>query len=376
MITEFRIDQTEFKVDLDGSNEIEKFVVKSFPRDYSISFMNDFHSLIEKFSGSEMPIVVDENIYKMHRADIDYLSRAVYRVSPTETNKTVETALDIVKFLDKQKINKGRPTLAIGGGIVQDLAGFACGVYRRGVPWVYCPTTLLGQADSCLGGKTGLNFDGKKNVVCSFYAPVEGVICTEFLTTLPDDHVRCGLGEMFRLSLTGGDVAFDRFERLVKNAEPISANEIRESLLIKRAVVEHDEYEVNERRAMNVGHTFGHALEAATGNAIPHGIAVAYGIGIEALMARKLISTSSSTVMRICSILRALKSDKEIALIRDLNLDQLLSPLLADKKMIGDALNFSFVRSVGDIQFHPVAVRSRFDEIKSFVIEFCELMER
>jgi 3-dehydroquinate synthase len=376
MRTKFSIDNTKFEVEFNSSAELTDFKVKSFPRDYSVIFSDSIEKLASQFQNEEIPVVIDSNVYQMHRAFVDEISRSVFKVAPEEANKTAETALKIVKFMDDNQINKGRPILAFGGGIIQDLAGFASGVYKRGVPWIYCPTTLLGQADSCIGGKTGLNFNGKKNVVCSFSAPYRVFICSDFIQTLSDQHIRCGLGEMFRLGLTGGNIAYNEFELFIKSGEPVNIKNIKESLLIKRAVVERDEYEINERRAMNVGHTVGHALEAATNNVIPHGIAVAYGIGIEALMASSLIGLPEHVVSRIFSVLKLLKSNEEIKIIDQLDLGDLLEPLLTDKKLVGNTLNFALLKDIGKIEFHPVEVKNQFDNLKVFVKYFVDMIDR
>ena len=377
MFSEFLIDKTVFNVDLDPQiTARDEFSVRSFPRDYTVRFFAENTSFTAHLKCSEpAPVIIDKNVYGIYKKAVDQFAKDVYLVTPTEENKTAQTSLEIIEFLDRCGVNKGRPAIAVGGGVIQDLAGFACGVYKRGIPWVYCPTTLLGQADSCVGGKTGLNFNGKKNVVCSFSAPSQVLICAGFIPSLSTDHIRCGLGEMFRLALTGGQASFETYINFLRSEKPVTTEQIKQSLLVKRAVVECDEYETNERRAMNVGHTLGHALEAATGNAIPHGIAVAYGIGIESMMARKFLNLPDSDLNKIMHCVDYLKSPLEIGLIDSLNTDALLAPLLADKKMVADTLYFALFRKIGEVQFYPVKVRSDFTELKRFVQEFVERLK-
>lgn len=377
MFSEFLIDKTSFKVDFDPEVFVmEDFAVRSFPRDYAVRFFAENTSLTDYLTRSEpAPVIIDKHVYGIYKEAVDQFAKDVYLVTPTEENKTAQTSLEIIEFLDRCGVNKGRPAIAVGGGVIQDLAGFACGVYKRGIPWVYCPTTLLGQADSCVGGKTGLNFNGKKNVVCSFSAPSQVLICAGFIPSLSTNHIRCGLGEMFRLALTGGHVSFETYLDFLRSEKPVTTKEIKQSLLVKRAVVECDEYETNERRAMNVGHTIGHALEAATGNAIPHGIAVAYGIGIESMMARKYLNLPDSDLNKIMHCMDYLKSSRELGLIESLDTDALLAPLLADKKMVADTLYFALFRKIGDVQFHPVKLRSEIGELKQFVHEFIQRLK-
>ena len=149
----------------------------------------------------------------------------------------------------------------MGGGIIQDLSGFACCIYKRGIPWIYYPTTLLGMTDSCVGGKVGVNFKKYKNLIALFSAPKQVIVNSSFLNSLKEEEIISGLGESLRLHITGGPYFLKQFD---KNIDKYSKNHggiselIYNSLLVKKAVVEKDEYELDIRRAMNFGHSFGH----------------------------------------------------------------------------------------------------------------------
>lgn len=375
MNSTFRIDTTDFSVDLGDSSNTAEFTVRSFPKNYRVAFFRHISDLLASENFDRVPVIVDVNVYSIFERDFANLRGPIFEVSPIESNKSAETALQIVEFLDTNGVNKGSGALAIGGGIVQDLAGFACGIFKRGVPWSYVPTTLLGQADSCVGGKTGLNFNGKKNVVCSFSAPDSVLICPEFIPTLSEADIRCGLGEMFRLAITGGYEAFERFEAFLNSGKPITIDCIADSLSVKKAVVEFDEYELNERRAMNLGHTIGHAVEAATSHKVPHGVSVAFGIGVEALMARDLLTIPQSDLERIISCARSLISEEDLNNIKEVNSSRLFEALATDKKMIGESLSFALLRGIGNIHFHPVKIQSQFQEVTKKVSEFLTSFE-
>lgn len=369
MTIEFRIDQTKLCVSDSDFDTTDSFLVNSFPRPYTVEFASHLAEFSKILSSTSGPIIVDDFIYGVYKSW--FLNRSVFIVNSVEANKTIETAIQIIEFLDKNNVNKGVSTYAIGGGVVQDLVGFAAGVYKRGVPWIYCPTTLLGQADSCIGGKTGLNFHGKKNVVCSFSAPSKVIICSEFISTLSPTEIRSGLGEMFRLAVTGGYHTLDNFGHSLNRSPQITELDIKRSLLVKRAVVEADEYEMHERRAMNVGHTIGHALEAAVNHGVSHGVLVAFGIAVEALIANKYVGLSENNLNRIFEFVDQICSSEDLNYISQISPGEILTPLMADKKMVGSDLNFALITDIGQVTFYPINVESNVCEIEALINLAC-----
>jgi 3-dehydroquinate synthase len=172
--------------------------------------------------------------------------------------------------------------VSIGGGVVQDVTGFLASVVFRGVSWVFVPSTLLAQADSCIGAKTSLNHGRFKNLIGTMYPPDRVVVHTPLLATQGDDHYFSGLGEIVKLHIAKGPGAMAslqrRIERLcARDAEAITTA-VRASLLIKRQYIEEDEFDRGPRRLLNFGHCFGHAIESATDFAVPHGQAVVLGM--------------------------------------------------------------------------------------------------
>ena len=198
-----------------------------------------------------------------------------YYVTATEERKTLETVADIIDAFCVAGVTRKSCVIVVGGGITQDVGAMACGIYRRGVPWCYIPTTLLAMSDSAVGSKASLN-RGTKNAIGLFAPPQHIIMATSFLTTLSEQCLLSGAGEVFKLAAIGGAGLLAEAQAAWDDRDLVRL--IRIGLSVKIPVIEHDEFDRKERLALNYGHTFGHALEAATNFAIPHGIAVMYGM--------------------------------------------------------------------------------------------------
>lgn len=240
-------------------------------------------------------VIIDSNIYNIYRfnqtvgAEFEIPPSAIFIFEATELNKSMGSVLDIVRVLELNRVNKSNKIIVIGGGITQDVGGFAATMYKRGIPWVFIPTTLLAMADSCIGGKLCLNHAGSKNILSIFNAPNAVYIYPDLIITLPEDDIVSGMGEIYKLCIIGGaDVClhvaltpdYNYFDTEWRTYIDYYMNLIQLSHIIKKVIIEEDEFDAGERRALNYGHTFGHAIEAATNYYIPHGIAVLYGIYI------------------------------------------------------------------------------------------------
>jgi len=204
-------------------------------------------------------------------------------IEATETNKSIERIVEVMRRLIEQKLRRDHVLIAIGGGIIQDITCFAASTLLRGVPWKFVPTTLLAQADSCIGSKSSVNLGTAKNMLGTFYPPREVVIDERFLATLEERDVRSGIGEIIKVHAIESAAAFDRlaqdYERLT--ADPaLLCRYIERALAIKQRFIEADEFDTGVRNVFNYGHSFGHAIESATDFAVPHGIAVTMGMEI------------------------------------------------------------------------------------------------
>lgn len=210
-------------------------------------------------------------------------SNSVIAVEAKEENKSLEAMAPLIVRLRELGAQRKSHLLAIGGGIVQDIATFVASIYMRGVPWSYLPTTLLGMVDSCIGGKSSINVGCYKNLVGNFHPPREILIDLNYLATLDIEQCASGLCEAAKICYARSAEAFRDY--LALSPSPVLMPEQMEavvigSLLAKKWFIEIDEFDQNERLILNYGHTFGHALESASNFAIPHGIAVGVGIHV------------------------------------------------------------------------------------------------
>jgi 3-dehydroquinate synthase len=260
--------------------------VKSMFREYAVEFVDNAAAAVAgRFDSALTFVVCDARVRDLWSADLSPLlaeGRVEY-IEPSEDAKTIDTAQRLLETMVRAGVRRNHTVVAIGGGITQDVTAFAASLLYRGISWVFVPTTLLAQADSCIGSKTSINLGDKKNLVGNFWPPLVAYIDLRFLRTLSDADIRSGIGEMLHFYLYA-DSALTR--PLVAEHAALLADRgrlgryIHESLRIKAAVVQRDEFDQDERHLFNYGHTFGHALESLTGYAIPHGQAVTLGMDV------------------------------------------------------------------------------------------------
>ena len=347
----FYIDKKKFKCDINNGNKI---LIKSIPNNYKVKMINEdrLEAFINK--GKNNIILIDSFIKKIYLQGIK-AKLPIYEIDASEKNKNIEKALEIINFFDTKKITKLNQVIVIGGGILQDLGAFACSMYKRGIPWIYVPTTLLGMTDSCVGGKTGLNYKNKKNMLALFSAPKEVLININFLKTLSERDFLSGLGEALRLHITGGLKYIDKFEKnidyAIKRKDKYTKQIILDSLIIKKAVVEEDEFEKNYRRSMNYGHSIGHALEAITKFSFPHGMAVSIGICIENLLASNYYKLNKHICERLELIAKKLIDSEALLSIKSIKKNKFSEILMADKKTIGSTLKLAVPDDYGKMSF-------------------------
>ena len=201
-----------------------------------------------------------------------------------EENKTLSTVEKIMIDLQDFGLNRSSTIIAVGGGIIQDLATLSASLFMRGVEWIYFPTTLLGMADSCIGGKSSINAGEIKNLVGNIYPPRRIIIDVQFIETLSDIDVAAGLTEAVKISFCKGAAELLSFVEMCSLESDLNYRDLLSHVLgSKKWFIEVDEFDKKERQFLNFGHTFGHALEVATHHQVPHGIAV--GIGMKAALA-------------------------------------------------------------------------------------------
>jgi len=224
--------------------------------------------------------IVDANVSRLHG---DVIPSAFILQEAVESAKNLESVAHLVEQLRDHGSTRQTQVVAVGGGIVQDLATFSASCYMRGIPWTYCPTTMLSMVDSCIGGKSSINVGRYKNIAGNFYPPEEVVIDTRFCNTLTDEQMAEGLCEAAKICYADSDDAFNTYLALTEGG-PVPPRDdrlarlIQHSLRTKKRFIEEDEFDQGIRLLLNFGHTFGHAIEGGTSYAISHGIAVGLGM--------------------------------------------------------------------------------------------------
>lgn len=349
----FTVDDRVFNVE-ESFLQQEKFSVESTPRAYDVIWDSNEAPWVEirKYmdENNENILVIDNYIYHKFSVEFSNYRERIWAINATEEAKTMDGILKLIDFMNQRKFTKGEKLIVVGGGIVQDICAFAGAIFKRGIDWIYFPTTLLSQCDSCIGGKTGINYKGVKNQLALFSAPTKVILNISFIKTLSDRDLMSGMGEILKLYITGGQKFIDEYMRHVKEGQPIAFHSYRQlimgALAVKKAVVEVDEFDLNYRRSMNYGHTIGHAIEVVSNYEIPHGQAVAAGIYVINVLSQKYYPMESQELAMIQNLCKELlKSSADAPL--DLNaLEELLKK---DKKTVGNQMNFVIVKKVGEL---------------------------
>ncbi len=258
--------------------------IQSYLKEYEADFYLNFSFLEELSKKEHTYYIVDEKVYRLYEEQLAQYINAEphFLLEAVETNKTIDMALKIIDQMVEMKSKRNTTLISIGGGIVQDVSGFIANILYRGISWVWIPTTLLAQADSCIGSKTSLNYKNYKNILGYFYPPDRILIDTTFVHSLEEKDYLSGIGEMVKCALMAGYDSFcrtrDNIPGLLRREKAVLETEITKALAFKKKVIERDEFDKGFRNIMNYGHTFGHALESTSHYAIPHGQAVSFGI--------------------------------------------------------------------------------------------------
>jgi 3-dehydroquinate synthase len=267
-----------------------------------------------------------------------------------EAYKTIATAERVLDALVKGRFGRDAVVLALGGGVVGDVAGFAAAIYQRGVEFVQVPTTVLAQVDSAVGGKTGVNHPGGKNLVGAFHQPLCVVADSDTLRTLPDRELSAGFAEVVKYGLIADATFFgwleEQAEALLRRDAAALHHVIRRSCEVKAEVVAGDERERGRRALLNLGHTFGHAIENAAGyGEWRHGEAVAAGMAMAARFSASLGWLPTADVARIERLLARLKLPAKPPRIDPAGF---LAAMAADKKVLAGQLRLVLLPSLGN----------------------------
>ncbi|MCC5985042.1 MAG: 3-dehydroquinate synthase [Rhodobacteraceae bacterium] len=306
-------------------------------------------------------VLADDRVAALHletlRAGLaaEGIAMQALRLPPGEATKGWAQFSRAVEWMLSAQVERRDLVLGLGGGVIGDLAGFAAAVLRRGVRFVQLPTSLLAQVDSSVGGKTGINTAQGKNLVGAFHQPALVLADTGLLDTLPERDLRAGYGEVVKYGLLGDAAFFDWLEvhgpALAAGDAAARRHAVRRSVEMKAGIVARDEFETGERALLNLGHTFAHALESATGysDRLLHGEGVAIGCALAFDLSARMGLCAQEVPSRVRAHLRAMGMKADLADIPgDLPGAEALVALMGqDKKVVDGRLRFILARDIG-----------------------------
>ena len=326
-----------------------------------VSMLHRAGGLLKPAARGILPVVTDENVARLHLGTLlDSLRGAGLRAKPIilppgEATKSFAGLERLCGELLDMGIDRGGLIIALGGGVIGDLTGFAAGVLKRGVAFAQIPTTLLAQVDSSVGGKTAINARQGKNLVGLFHQPRIVIADTALLATLPRRELLAGYAEVVKYGALGDADFFDWLEASAAAAlggdQEALVHAVAQSCRMKAAIVARDERETGERALLNLGHTFGHALEAATGfsDRLLHGEGVAIGMALAFRLSHKLGLCSGQDAERFARHLKAVGLPADIGDIPGPRpaVDELMGHMAHDKKVADGKLTFILVKGMG-----------------------------
>jgi 3-dehydroquinate synthase len=347
-------------------------------RTYSISFESDATTRITAVirglisAGRQMAVLTDANVQRAHGGMLNGIfgETPVHVADPGEGSKSLSGLGGVLDFLAARKLDRGGVLFAVGGGVVGDLGGFAAATWLRGIDFYQVPTTLLAMVDSSVGGKTGINLTAGKNLVGAFHQPKGVFIATNSLATLPSREFAAGMAEVIKYGLLGDARLLADLEAAPLTVKNLGlAGVIRRCCEMKAQIVEKDERETareNGRALLNLGHTFGHAIEQVTGyGAYLHGEAVAIGLCAAARLSQKLDYITSADVSRTEAVIAA--HQLPIRLRSPLALKDLFAAMARDKKVRAGLPRFVVLKKLGEAATQdgvpPALVESSFLEV-------------
>lgn len=298
--------------------------------------------------GNSLTVVTDENVANL------YLNRCIqslkcegfdvytFVIPPGEESKDGKTYLELVNYLAEIPLTRADALVALGGGVVGDLTGFAAATYLRGIPVIQVPTTLLAAVDSSVGGKTAINLPAGKNLAGAFHQPALIWCDAQLLESLPDNIYQDGMAEVIKYGVIADAGLFELLcDR--ERTKGCTSEIIERCVRIKKRFVEEDEFDTGVRQLLNFGHTIGHAIEKASGFAVSHGSAVAKGMAMMAEISARQKWCSGETAERITNLLALYEFDLKITQTKE----ELYDIMKADKKRKGGYIDIVVPEKIG-----------------------------
>ena len=326
--------------------------------------LHDAGVRIREVSGAETAVIISDNIVSARYGEVLKKSlmgcglRVLEYVFPNgERQKNLHTYGAILEFLCENNVTRSDLVIALGGGVVGDLAGFAAATYRRGIGFIQIPTTLLAAVDSSVGGKTAVDLEHGKNQAGCFYQPKLVLCDTELLRTLPEDQYRCGCAEIIKYSMIGRPGFYDElFETPVRDQ---LEHVIAVCVEMKRDVVERDEFDTGDRMLLNFGHTFGHSAEVLSNFSILHGQGVAMGMAAITRAAVRNGVCGRETLEKLLAILDRYGLPADIPFPKD----HVVRAAVSDKKRSGASISIVLPKEVGRCEIRKIPVQ----ELKDWI---------
>lgn len=316
------------------------------------AMMSEFQSFIDKNEYENAIIIVDGNVLQLQKTFVESLRQCfgnaeILQITPGEKSKDFKTYKKIVDFCLKQNVSRNTPIVAIGGGVVGDLAGFAAATILRGVPLIHVSTTLLAMVDSSIGGKTGINHKAGKNLVGSFYQPAAVFSDLLILETLPEQEFLCGFGEILKYGAISDSIILEvlkgrNFSELRTNVTQLESI-VQRCIKIKGDIVTRDTRESGERAYLNFGHTFAHSIEKCLGyGTISHGQAVYIGMVAAVFLSHKNGSQLNENLLLEHAAQMKLSAD-----FFTIDSEDLIKGMQQDKKKKQGSLRFVLLQQYG-----------------------------
>ena len=335
------------------------------------------NDLKKNFNFGKIAIVTDHIVEDLYAKRLyenlkkNQIKAEIFSFPAGEASKNIDTVISLARALIQKNFDRKDIIIALGGGVVGDVAGFLASIYLRGIPYIQIPTTLLAQVDSSVGGKTGVDLPEGKNLIGTFYQPAKVYIDPLVLKSLPTEEIKNGLAEVIKYGCILKRRLFSFFSKKSKELYNLNSQDLEyiifESISAKAYVVSKDEKEKDLRRILNFGHTIGHAIETELNYSIPHGLAVAVGMVIEAKISEILGIAEESVSEPLIKLLKSLDMPYEIShLFSNLDPSKLISHFSKDKKVWKGKLTMVLLKKIGKAQFYEF---SSFEEAKEVFLK-------
>ena len=346
-------------------------IIKSSTKDYQVNIYNNFDKAKSIEVDKNTFVVIDKILYGLYEKELfsGIPEDQLYIIEAIEENKTIETALAICEIMTNIPAKRNAKLISFGGGIVQDVTGFVANILYRGIHWTFYPTTLLAACDSCIGGKTSLNYKSFKNLLGTFYPPDEINICTPFFKTLSERDFQSGLGEVVKFNVMFGEQGIVNMENnidaLLRREDDKLEEFVESSLAFKKDFIEEDEFDRGVRIHLNFAHTFGHAFGTMSHYAIPHGTAVAMGTIVANRISLSRGWLTEDKVFRVEQILwKIIHIDAKHIQV---DMDEVISAIHKDKKQVGKELTAVLMKDDMKLQIVHDVKRDEIEEAITYV---------